>query len=92
MVNPPGYWESFSLAKAHLFYGEPLSGRGLDAAEKWKEELAEAREELASKKRKTKERSARAVLSVNLGKCLEKIAPALPGFSYDCHAWVDHQA
>jgi len=81
----PSCGESFYLAKAHLFYGEPISGPGLDAVEKRNDELAEAREELASKKKMAKERSTRAVLSVNIGKYLEKIAPALPGFSYDCH-------
>jgi predicted Holliday junction resolvase-like endonuclease len=76
---------SFPLAKAQLFYGEPISGSGLDAFERWKEQLASGREELSNQKKKAKERSTRAVFSVNIGKYLEKIAPVLPGFSYDCH-------
>lgn len=76
---------SFPLAKAHLFYGEPTSGPGLDVVERWKEQLASGREELSNQKKKAKERSTRAVFSVNIGLYLEKIAPALPGFSYDCH-------
>lgn len=76
---------SFSLAKAHLFYGEPISGPGLGAVERWRQELVAGREDLSNRKEKAKERSTRAVFSVNIGLYLEKIAPVLPGFSYDCH-------
>lgn len=76
---------SFPLAKAHLFYGEPISGPGLGAFESWKEQLAAGREELSNLKKRAKERTTRAVVSVNIGMYLQEIAPALPGFSYDCH-------
>jgi len=76
---------SFPLTKAQLFHGKPLEGPALDAAEKWRSELSYALDQIKERKKKTRERSERGVLDVNIGKVLEKIAPALPGFSFNCH-------
>ena len=81
----PECGESFPIAESQLFYGKPTKGAALDAVNKWKKELQDAIKELEKRKIDAKKRSKRGVIDVNVGKVLEKLAPALPGFSFDCH-------
>jgi len=81
----PSCGEGFPLTKAQLFFGKPSTTLALEAIEKLSRKLEEGFADLEQKKLLAKQRSKRGVLDVNVGKVLEKIAPALPGFSFDCH-------
>jgi len=81
----PNCEESFSLSSANLFYGKPIADPALKAVKEWEGNLDASQKELAKRKLQARDRSMRGVIDVNVGKVLEKIAPALPGFSFDCH-------
>jgi len=56
------------------------------------EELEERVKRLREKRKQAKERATRATTSVNVGKVIEKIVPALPCFKYnpqDCRGLFD---
>lgn len=81
----PSCSETFPLVRAHLFYRKPTATPALDAVEEWKRTITEAQADLKRSKQQARKRSKRGVIDVNVGKVLEKIAPALPGFTFDCH-------
>ncbi len=74
----------FPLHKAIMFYVDgPVPENVKKIIEEKKKELEEKRLELKKKKKKLQERSEVATRSTNLGKILEKVAPALKGFEFD---------
>jgi len=77
------------LTSDKKLYGEcPSCGETFPlfkAVEQWKRKIIEAQNDLTKRKQQTRQRSKRGVIDVNVGKVLEKIAPALPGFRFDCH-------
>jgi predicted Holliday junction resolvase-like endonuclease len=81
----PSCGETFPLFKSHLFYRKPTATPALNAVEQWRRKIIEAQNDLTKRKQQTRQRSERGVIDVNVGKVLEKIAPALPGFRFDCH-------
>ena len=81
----PSCKESFPLTKAQLFFDKPSTDPTLEAMRKWSNRVEEGFKQLEQQKLQAKHRSRRGVLDVNVGKVLEKIAPALPGFSFDCY-------
>ena len=79
----PSCGGSFQLAKAELFYGDRFTPRARGRVEEWMEELKERAKELRERRKTAKERATRAATSVNVGKVIEKILPALPCFKYN---------
>jgi predicted Holliday junction resolvase-like endonuclease len=81
----PNCEETFPLTKAHLFYGKPVAEPALNTVNEWAERLEASQRDLAKQKLQARDKSKQRVIDVNVGKVIEKIAPALPGFSFDCH-------
>lgn len=79
----PSCGDSFQLAKAELFYGDRFTPRAKERVEEWMKDLKGRAEELREKRKKAKERATTAATSVNVGRVIEKIVPALPGFKYN---------
>lgn len=74
----------FPLHKAVMFYVDgPIPENIKKIIDEKKKELKEKRLELKNKKKKLQERSEVATRTTNLGKILEKVAPALKGFEFD---------
>lgn len=83
---------SFQLAKAEFFYGDRFTPRAKEKVEEWMKELEERVKELRERRRKARERATKAATSVNVGRVIEKIVPALPCFKYnpqDCRGLFD---
>jgi len=83
---------NFQLAKAELFYSDRFTPRAKERVEEWTEELEERIKQLREKQKKARERATKATTSVNVGKVIEKIVPALPCFKYnpqDCRGLFD---
>lgn len=88
----PNCGGSFQLAKAEFFYGDRFTPRAKEKVEEWMKELEERVKELRESRRKARERATKAATSVNVGKVIEKIVPALPCFKYnpqDCRGLFD---
>jgi predicted Holliday junction resolvase-like endonuclease len=88
----PTCGESFQLGKAEFFYGDRFTPLAKTKVDEWVEELEGRVEELKERRRKAKERATVATTSVNVGKVIEKILPALPCFKYnpqDCRGLFD---
>jgi predicted Holliday junction resolvase-like endonuclease len=84
--------ESFQLVKAELFYGDRFTPRAKERVDELMEDFEERTKELRERRRKVRERAVRATTSVNVGKVIEKIVPALPSFRYnpqDCRGLFD---
>lgn len=80
----PECGESFPLRKAIMFYVDgPIPEEGKRVITEKENELKKLRKEVWEKRKKLKERSEKATVSVNLGKILEKVAPAIKGFKFD---------
>ena len=85
LAECPDTGEVFSLADAVMFYvGDPVPAEAQKMIDEWEAELDERHKELREARRKLKERSETATVSVNIGKILEKVAPAMKGFDMDC--------
>jgi len=83
---------SFQLAKAEFFYGDRFTPRAKERVQEWMEAFEKRAEEMKERQKKAKERATKAALSVNVGKVIEKIVPALPCFKYnpqDCRGLFD---
>lgn len=78
----PSCEESFQLAKVEFFYGDRFTPRAKERVQEWMEAFKKRAEEMKERQRKAKERATTAALSVNVGKVIEKIVPALPCFKY----------
>lgn len=79
----PSCGGSFQLAEAEFFYGDRFTPRAQEKLDEWMKDLDERTKELGEKRKKAKERATKAALSVNVGKVIEKIVPALPCFKYN---------
>lgn len=75
---------SFPLAKAGLFYGNKLTPEANDYVLDRRLSFEETARGLEHRKLRATDYAARKSLEVNFGKSLEKVAPVLPGFPYDC--------
>jgi predicted Holliday junction resolvase-like endonuclease len=85
MAECPDSGEVFPLADAVMFYvGDPIPAKARKVIDELEAGLEERREDLREARRKLKERSETATVSVNIGKILEKVAPAMNGFGMDC--------
>jgi len=85
LAECPDSGETFALAGAVMFYvGDPIPAKARKVLDEWEAGLEERRRDLRDAGRKLKERSETATVSVNIGKILEKIAPAMEGFDMDC--------
>lgn len=86
----PTCGKSFQLNKAIMFYVDgPIPDEAKKIITKKENDLAMRKKELIKTRKKLKERAEKATISVNLGKILEKVAPAIRGFKYnprDCRA------
>ncbi len=86
----PDCGESFSLRKAIMFYVDgPIPEEAKKLIVDIKKEIDERRKDLADQRKKLSERAEKATIAVNVGKILEKIAPAIKGFKFntrDCRA------
>jgi predicted Holliday junction resolvase-like endonuclease len=82
--------ESFPLKDAQLFDARrPLEGKPLEKLREAQAALEERRAELKQRMTKGVQRSRIAAEATNIGKVLEKVAPSLPGFTFepaDCRA------
>jgi len=80
--------EVFPLADALLFYADKAQPPQVkQIILNKKEELAERRRELKDRRIRARQTAERITVDVNIGKILEKLAPALDGFGYkprDC--------
>jgi predicted Holliday junction resolvase-like endonuclease len=88
----PTCGESFQLVKAEFFYGDRFTPLAKTKVDEWVEELEGRVGELKERRRKARERATVATTSVNVGKVIEKILPALPCFKYnpqDCRGLFD---
>lgn len=80
----PDCGETFPLRKAFMFYiDEPIPNQIKKFIAERKQEFKDRRKTLAEEKRKFRERVERATESINLGKMLEKVAPAIRGFKFN---------
>ena len=85
LAECPDSGETFPLADAVMFYvGAPVPANAKKVIDEWEAGLEERRKDLHEARRKLKERSETATVSVNIGKILEKVAPAMKGFDMDC--------
>ena len=85
LAECPDSGEMFPLADAVMFYvGDPVPAAVQKVIDERQAELDERRKDLREARRKLKERSETATVSVNIGKILEKVAPAMKGFDMDC--------
>lgn len=88
----PSCGDSFQLARAEFFYGDRFTPRAKERVDEWMKELKGRGKELRERRRKARERATKAATSVNVGKVIEKIVPALPCFKYnpqDCRGLFD---
>lgn len=75
---------AFPLHKAAMFYvDKPIPAEIKKLIEQKEEELKKRENEIKKKKERLKEKSEIATRTTNLGKVLEKVAPALRGFDFD---------
>jgi len=85
--------EAFPLADALLFYADqPPPPQANQIILRKKAELAERRRELKERRISARQTAERITVDVNIGKILEKLAPALDGFGYnprDCRPLFD---
>jgi len=80
----PECGEAFPLRKAVIFYVDgPIPKEVQKVIDERKQEIIERRKELAARRKKLKERVEKATLSVNVGRIIEKVAPAINGFNFD---------
>jgi predicted Holliday junction resolvase-like endonuclease len=76
--------DTFPLHKAVIFYVDgPIPQEAEELIKGIKQELIERRRDVLERRKKLKTRSEKATESINVGKVIEKIAPALEGFRYD---------
>lgn len=80
----PDTGEAFSLARAIMFnIDEPIPEKVQKIIDRKKQDIIERKQELKRLRRQTKVKAEAAGRSVNVGKILEKIAPAMKGFTFD---------
>lgn len=92
-VECPETEETFPLRKAFMFYvDEPIPEKVQKYLEAKKKDIKDRIKALALLRKKTKERVEIATKSINIGKILEKVAPAVKGFKFDprdCRTLLD---
>lgn len=75
---------TFRLKDAVMFYIDgPIPKDVQEKIAARKAETAQIRKQVAQDRKALRERSERATVSANLGKVLEKVAPAVKGFGFD---------
>jgi predicted Holliday junction resolvase-like endonuclease len=75
---------SFPLHKAVMFNVDgPIPPKVKELIAQREQELKDGIKELREERKKTKKRSEVSTKAINIGKILEKIAPAVRGFKYD---------
>lgn len=80
----PETGEAFPLRRAIMFYiDEPIPDKVQKIIDQKKQEITERKQELKRLRRQTRVKAEAAGRSVNVGKILEKIAPAMKGFALD---------
>lgn len=83
----------FSMRQASLFYAdEPPPGDAMAKREELLQDIRQRTQVLRKKRLQARKGAERITIDVNLGKILERIAPALEGFGYnprDCRALFD---
>lgn len=82
----------YRLCDSELFYGSELTPSAKKFRDSLREELAKTREELKKQRYRVTEGFTKRSVEIKLGKTVEKIAAALPGFPYtpsDCRAIFD---
>lgn len=85
LAECPDSGEMFPLADAVMFYvGEAVPAGAKKVLDEWEAGLKERHKDLREARRRLKERSETATVSVNIGKIIEKVAPAMRGFDMDC--------
>lgn len=82
----PTCGEAFPLSTAIMFRVEgPIPEDAKQLIEKKKKDIKNRWEAILNRRNELKERSKKATVSVNIGKILEKVAPAIKGFKFDPH-------
>lgn len=82
----------FRIADSQLFYHSELPPEGKEWLKDQRQSLADLRKEIAELQRKLTSGFTEKSVQVKLGKTVEKVVPALPGFPYarhDCRAIFD---
>lgn len=82
----------YRLCDSELFYGADLTPAGKKFRVSLQEELIKTREQLKKQRYQVTEGFTKKSVEIKLGKTVEKIAAALPGFPYvpsDCRAIFD---
>jgi len=89
----PDTGESFQLKKAVMFYiDQPIPEKIQKILDAKRQDIKDRRKALRELRKKTKERVEKATMSINIGKMLEKVAPAVKGFEFDprdCRSLLD---
>lgn len=76
--------EAFPLRKAIMFYVDgPIPKEVQNIIDERQQEIVDCRKDLTKQRKKLRERVEKATVSVNIGKIIEKIAPAIKGFKLD---------
>jgi len=74
----------FPLHRAIMFYvDEPIPPEVQKILKEKQEALSERKKDVLNRRKKLKERSEVATKTINVGKIIEKTAPAIKGFKYD---------
>ncbi|MCX7943156.1 MAG: hypothetical protein N2746_01420, partial [Deltaproteobacteria bacterium] len=76
--------DEFPLSQAIMFYADgPIPDEVKKLIKEKENELEERKSAIKEMRRKLKERSETATRTTNIGKVLEKVAPAIKGFQFD---------
>ena len=76
--------ESFPLHKAVMFYADgPIPPEAQKIIKQTEQDLIERKMDVLKARHNLKSRSETATVSVNIGKIIEKVAPAIRGFKFD---------
>ena len=82
----------FRIAESRLFYQSDLPPEGKEWLKDQRQSLADLKKDIADLQRKLTSGFTEKSVQVKLGKTVEKVVPALPGFPYarhDCRAIFD---
>ena len=76
--------ESVLLRDCDLFYLDDFSERGREIYEQYREELKERGNELRDRRKHISQSSETGARATNIGLILERLAPSLGGFRFEC--------
>ena len=83
-VECPETGESFPIKKAFMFYVDrPIPDKVQKYLDARRQDIKDRKKALTQLRKKTRERVEKATTSINIGKILEKVAPAIRGFQFD---------